>query len=99
MHRPPQLPPFGDVVVGERARAAFGEEVRVVEVYHRDGKDAGAWVGVVGGQLCLMGVWMEDGGVLMWEEKGSQPSMVLISPPMFFISRSSCPLQLTAPPS
>ena len=49
MHRPPQLPPFGDVVVGKRARAAFGEEVRVVEVYHRDGKDAGAWVGVVGG--------------------------------------------------
>ncbi len=46
MHRPPQLPPFGDVVVGERARTAFGEEVRVVEVYHCDGEDAGAWVGV-----------------------------------------------------
>lgn len=45
MHRPPQLAPFGDVVVGEGARAAFGEEVRLVEVYHRDGEDAGACFG------------------------------------------------------
>ena len=45
MHRPPQLPPFGDVVVRERARAAFGEDFRVVEVYHCDGEDAGACFG------------------------------------------------------
>ncbi|KAI4211225.1 MAG: hypothetical protein L6R36_009508, partial [Xanthoria steineri] len=49
MHRPPQLPPFGDVVVRERARAAFGEDFRVVEVYHCDGEDAGACISGGGG--------------------------------------------------
>ena len=47
---------------------------------------------------------MEDWGVLMWEEKGSPPSMVLIAPPLFFIYRghlapyNSLLLPLNIPP-
>lgn len=56
----------------------------MVEVYHRDGKDAGAWVGVEVVNSCLMGCGWRMGGYLCGKQKKRKPSVVLISPPFFF---------------
>ena len=103
MHRPPQLPPFGDVVIGERARAAFGEEVRVVEVYHCDGEDAGAWVGVEVVNSCPMGCGWRIGGYYVERER--EPALHgLDFPSLYFFNRghlapyNSLLLPLNIPP-